>query len=236
MKLLKWLACLSIFIFCSASNFAAEAIRHWEPYDESADLAALSNHENERMHFRLLNSKVLDKNDLWSPFANDLANFTAQHYIDLKALILDRSITEIQQAVTEGALTYEQLVTFYIYRIREIESDNSRFLNGLISLNPNAIERARSLDQIRQSGNSIANDSMFGIPVLLKDNIGAEGMATTAGAIALQNNHTANAFITERLLEKGAIVLGKANLSEWAYFFCNDCPSGYSAQIGRAHV
>lgn len=221
------------FIFCAVTSFAAEQSRQWERYDETADLAALSEHENERMHFRLLNSKVLDKNELWAPFLTELASFTAQDYVNLKPLILDRSISEIQQAVTDGSLSYEQLVTFYIYRIREIESDNSRFINGLIALNPDAIERARRLDQMRQSGNPIANDSMFGIPVLLKDNIGVEGMATTAGAIALQNNRTANAFITERLLEKGAIVLGKANLSEWAYFFCNDCPSGYSAMGGQ---
>ncbi|MDD9889611.1 MAG: amidase family protein, partial [Gammaproteobacteria bacterium] len=58
-------------------------------------------------------------------------------------------------------------------------------------------------------------------------------MATTAGAIALQNNHADNAFIADRLLERGAVILGKANLSEWAYFFCDDCPSGYSAMGGQ---
>ena len=58
-------------------------------------------------------------------------------------------------------------------------------------------------------------------------------MSTTAGTVVLQNNKAKDAFIVERLKEKGAIILGKANLSEWAYFFCGDCPSGYSAIGGQ---
>ena len=58
-------------------------------------------------------------------------------------------------------------------------------------------------------------------------------MATTAGAVALQNNLAEDAFVTARLRQNGAIILGKANLSEWAYFFCDNCPSGYSAMGGQ---
>ena len=205
----------------------------WAAYDETEDLAQLALHENNSMHFKLLNSKVLDKNSLWSPFQDSLANFSERDYVALKPLILDRSISEIQNSVNAGDLSYEQLVTFYIFRIREIESDNQRAINGVIALNPDAINRARQLDEIHQAGDGTPSDSIFGIPVLLKDNIGVEGMATTAGAVALQENYTDNAFIAERLLEKGAIIIGKANLSEWAYFFCNDCPSGYSAMGGQ---
>ncbi|MDD9895876.1 MAG: amidase family protein [Gammaproteobacteria bacterium] len=222
-----------VTVFLATFVFASYSAAQWESYDESEDLALLAQHENERMHFRLLNSKVLDKNSLWEPFASELANFSELDYLNLKPLILDRSISEIQQSVNDGSLTYEQLATFYIYRIREIESDNMRYINGVIALNPDAINRARRLDEIRQPGTTIPNDSIFGIPVLLKDNINAEGMATTAGAIALQNNHADNAFIADRLLERGAVILGKANLSEWAYFFCDDCPSGYSAMGGQ---
>ena len=229
----KNLVVVLITTFVTSLVDAAENPRTWERYDESEDLALLAEHENERMHFQLLNSKVLDKNFLWAPFAEDLANFSEADYLSMKSMILDRSIRELQQSVSSGALTYEQLVTFYIYRIREIESDNSRYLNGVISLNPDAIIRARRLDEVRQLGTSILADSIFGIPVLLKDNINAAGMATTAGAVALQNNFTDNAFIAERLREKGAVIIGKANLSEWAYFFCNDCPSGYSAMGGQ---
>ena len=213
--------------------FSAETELNVTFYDEVEDLAFLAQHENESMHFKLLNSKVLNKTALWAPFQEALTNFTEQDYFDLKQFIIDRSINEIQQAVNSGSLSYEELVTFYIYRIQRIESDNNRFINSIISLNPDAINRARQLDEIRQSGSEVPLDSLFGIPILLKDNIGFAGLPTTAGALALENNFTANAFVAERLLEKGAIVLGKANLSEWAYFFCTNCPSGYSAMGGQ---
>jgi amidase len=185
------------------------------------------------MHFKLLNSKVLDKNSLWAPFLEDLGAFSTSRYESLKPLILEKNITSIQRAVVNGELTYTELTTFYIYRIREIETDDSHFINALIALNPDAIDRARSLDRQRKQGRAVAEDSMFGIPVLLKDNIGFDGLPTTAGALALAENRTANAFITGRLIENGAIILGKANLSEWAYFFCMSCPSGYSAVGGQ---
>jgi len=205
----------------------------WERYDESADLAALAAHQNESMHYQLLLSKVLDKNTLWEPFVQELEAFSHEYYESLKPLILDKPISEIQRVVAEGSLSYETLATFYIYRIREIETDNTRYINAVITLNPSLLTRARMLDEQRRQGKEIAPDSIFGIPVLLKDNVGASGMATTAGAVALQHNFTSNAFITDRLIKNGAIILGKANLSEWAYFFCEDCPSGYSAMGGQ---
>ena len=205
----------------------------WERYDESADLAALAAHQNESMHYQLLLSKVLDKNTLWEPFVQELEAFSHEYYESLKPLILDKPISEIQRVVAEDSLSYETLATFYIYRIREIETDNTRYINAVITLNPNVLTRARMLDEQRRQGREIAPDSIFGIPVLLKDNVGASGMATTAGAVALQHNFTSNAFITDRLIKNGAIILGKANLSEWAYFFCEDCPSGYSAMGGQ---
>ena len=217
----------------SFQAIAADNSIMWMPYDESTDLATLAAHENDSMHYSLLNSKVLDKNSLWEPYSRELDRFGAENYEALKPLILDRPISSIQNAVAAGLLTYEALTTFYMYRIREIESDDSRFINAVIALNPVAINRARMLDELRRQGRGVPADSIFGIPVLLKDNIGAAGMATSAGAIALQNNYTTNAFVTERLLENGAVILGKANLSEWAFFFCNDCPSGYSAMGGQ---
>jgi amidase len=75
---------------------------------------------------------------------------------------------------------------------------------------------------------------MYGRPILLKDNLNTKEMATTAGAVALQHNFTKkDAFIVEKLKENGALILGKVNLSEWAYFFCSGCPLGYSAIGGQ---
>ena len=59
---------------------------------------------------------------------------------------------------------------------------------------------------------------MYGIPILLKDNINLAGIPTTAGAHALKDNSTTDAFIVDRLQEKGAVILGKTNLSEWANY------------------
>lgn len=211
----------------------AQTTPAWQPYDETVDLATLAQHPNDSMHFKLLNSRVLDKNTLWAPFADALNGFTNQRYEALKPLVLNKSVREIQQAVAGGEFNYEELTTFYIYRIRQIETDNTRYLNAVISLNPDAIARARLLDQLRAQGTAVAMESLFGIPVLLKDNIGFSGLPTTAGSIALSDNKTPDAFIAWQLLARGAVILGKANLSEWAYFFCNDCPSGYSAMGGQ---
>ena len=72
------------------------------------------------------------------------------------------------------------------------------------------------------------------MPILLKDNINTLNMPTTAGAVALRDNKTKNdAFIVEKLKQNGALILGKVNLSEWAYFFCIGCPLGYSAIGGQ---
>ena len=74
---------------------------------------------------------------------------------------------------------------------------------------------------------------IFGIPVLLKDNINTANIPTTAGSYALQENQTEDAFIVKRLKENGALILGKANLSEWANFFCEGCPNGFSTVGGQ---
>ncbi len=222
------------FLLFSVFAIAAEEDSSaWQRVDESEELQQLAEHENQSMHFKLLNSKVLDKNSLWAPFLDELAAFSEDRYLSLKPLILEQDVASIQASVASGAMSYAELSTFYIYRIREIETDNARYINAVISLNPDAINRARRLDQLRERGRKVAADSMFGIPVLLKDNIGFEGLPTTAGSLALAENHAANAFITDRLLNNGAIILGKANLSEWAYFFCTGCPSGYSAMGGQ---
>ncbi len=203
----------------------------WQSYDESEDVAATQKLEQTRMHLKLVNSKVSDKNDIWKVLEPELDYFTPEKYNSLKGLILEKDIPTIQQSIKEGKLTYEELTLFFVYRIRKYESDNKLSLNAIISLNPEVVEQARALDKIDKS--TINVYSVFGMPILIKDNINTKTMATTAGAIALQNNHTENAFIVQRLLTKKALILGKANLSEWAYFLCSGCPVGYSAVGGQ---
>ena len=231
-RITSLLQLITILSLTLSHHFAAEL-----PFNTSESevrmLALLGQHPDESMHYKLLNSRLRERSLLWKPFQEVLDDLSEADYMRLRGLIVEKSIIDLQDAVNSGKLSYEELVTFYIYRIRRMESDGDRFINGVISLNPSAIERARQLDEIREANGTLAENSIFGIPILLKDNIGFAKLPTTAGAVALSENYTSNAFITNRLIEKGAIVLGKANLSEWAYFFCRECPSGYSAVGGQ---
>ncbi len=181
--------------------------------------------------YKVLDSENIDKDAQWAPFREDMNTFTEDRYHMLSPLIMDRTIPEIQLSIRNGDFTYEELVKFYLQRIRKYDRNNNLSLNSVISINPNIIEEAREKDRDYQTGEK--KHQIFGIPVLLKDNINTANMPTTAGAVALQNNQTEDAFIVSKLKENGALILGKANLSEWAYFFCGDCPSGYSAIGGQ---
>lgn len=181
--------------------------------------------------FKVLDSKYINNDIFWAPINDDLAEFSESDYEALKPFILDQDIPTLQKEINTGKLSYETLTKFYLYRIRKFDRENDLSLNSVISINPNAIADARQKD--RELLNRKMKHPIFGMPILLKDNINASGMPTTAGAAALINNMTDDAFIVKQLKRHGAIILGKANLSEWAYFFCGDCPSGYSAIGGQ---
>ena len=202
-------------------------------YDETTELAAQQTHENNRMKFKLIQSKYLDMNEVFKPFNDDLASFSEENYQELKQLILEKDIPSLQKSIKSGTLTYEKLTLFYLYRIRKFESDSAKSLNAIISLNADVIKEARERDKNRKSG-FLSEMSIYGMPILLKDNINTKDMSTTAGAMALaENKNTEDAFIVQKLRENGALILGKVNLSEWAYFFCSGCPLGYSAIGGQ---
>jgi amidase len=203
----------------------------FKKYNEIALLKEQQNHPTKRMQFKLIQSKYLDMNEVFEPLNEEIANFSEQEYQTLKPLILEQNIPSLQRSVKEGTLTYEKLTLFYLYRIRKFESDSTLSLNSIIALNPDVLKQAREKDQQK---NNVSEVSMFGMPVLLKDNINTKEMPTTAGAVALQRNFTkSDAFIVKKLKENGALILGKVNLSEWAYFFCSGCPVGYSAIGGQ---
>lgn len=204
-----------------------------EPSTDSISIGVTTFKEAEVKDFRefkVLDSKYINTSDLWSPFESQLRNFSENDYETLKPLILEQDIPTLQKHITDGKLNYEKLTKFYLYRIRKFDRENDLSLNSVISINPNVIEQAKQADKTRFID---APHPIFGMPILLKDNINASGMPTTAGAVALKDNITEDAFIVQQLKKQGAIILGKANLSEWAYFFCGDCPSGYSAIGGQ---
>jgi amidase len=203
----------------------------FKKYDETIALKKQQNHKSNRMQFKLFQSKYLDMNTVFKPFENDLAYFSEENYRALKPFILEQDIPTIQKNIKAGSLSYEKLTLFYLYRIRKFESDSTKSLNSIISLNPNVLNEARARDKNKKEN---VEYSLYGMPVFLKDNINTKDMPTTAGAIALaENKNTADAFIVEKLRKEGALILGKVNLSEWAYFFCSGCPLGYSAVGGQ---
>lgn len=201
------------------------------PYDETSEIAEQQNHDLKRMQLKLIQSKYLDMNEVFKPFEEDLAYFSEEDYFNLKPFIIEKDIPFIQDAVSRGILTYEKITLFYLYRIRKFESEHNLALNAIISLNPTALEEARKMDKNRPENTTY---TLYGLPILLKDNINTRGMPTTAGAFALKENKiTEGAFIVQKLKENNALILGKANLSEWAYYFCSGCPVGYSAIGGQ---
>ena len=208
---------------CSTSKNSSKTMSEQEMLEKNLS------HEKTRMQFKLISSSFNDKKDVWASAQKQLGNFDEAKYNELKPFIYERSINEIQQFISDRKLNYELLTKWYLYRIIKFESNPKTSLHAIIAINPDAVVRARQCDYENNSNTS----KIYGMPILLKDNIGTNGMATTAGAIVLSNNFTRDAKIVENLRANGAIILGKANLSEWAYFFCQGCPVGYSAVGGQ---
>jgi amidase len=223
---------LVLVLFFVACQQKAQTVV-FKKYNETVALEKQQQHENRRMQFQLFQSKHIDLNDVFKPFEKELSTFSEANYEALKPLILEQDIPSLQKSVVAGKLTYERLTLFYLYRIRKFESDSTLSLNSIISLNPKVLQQAREKDRNNAPG-LLFDISVYGMPILLKDNINTKDMATTAGAFAMQYNDTnKDAFIVEKLKENGALILGKVNLSEWAYFFCSGCPLGYSAMGGQ---
>ena len=222
------------FLFFALSILALScsqpAKQYWKPYNESVELLENESHENSRMRYKLIQSKFLDKNTIWSPFEKALNRFGVEKYKALKPLIIEQNIPTIQHHIVAGNLTYEELVTFYLYRIRLLESNPETTLHAILALNPTIIEEAKQKDVEKKSN----AHPIYGMPILLKDNINTADMPTTAGAAILENHYPdEDAFVVQQLKAKGALILGKVNLSEWAYYFCDGCPLGYSAIGGQ---
>lgn len=131
-----------------------------------------------------------------------------------------------------GTLTARELTAAYLARIAAVDRAGPK-LNAVIELNPDALAIADQLDAERKAGK--VRGPLHGIPILLKDNIAtADRMETTAGSLALVGaKPPRDAHVATKLREAGAVILGKANLSEWAYFRGNRGSSGWSGRGGQ---
>ena len=223
-KNLSFLTLILLFISCNYN-----LVNKWENYDESEEIKTNATIENKRLQFKRIQSISNDKNQLIDGFEREIFNFIENEYDLIKELVYEKSIPEIQQSVIDGKLTYYKLSLFYLTRIYLIEFDKESYLNSIISINKNILREAKIKDKIKNSNIY----SLYGIPILLKDNIGFKGLPTTAGAHSLKNNFTDDASIVKQLKDSGALILGKTNLSEWANYFCFGCPNGYSAMGGQ---
>jgi amidase len=140
------------------------------------------------------------------------------------------SVSDLQRAMTAGTLTSARVTAFYLERINRLNPA----LHAVITVNPEAGAEARASDAVRARNG--ARGPLEGVPVLVKDNIEVAGTPTTAGSPALlgePGHHDRDAFIVSRLRQAGAVIVGKANLSEWANFRSTHGTSGWSTLGGQ---
>jgi amidase len=166
--------------------------------------------------------------------------------------IVEATIPGIQRALDSGQITVEELVQMYLDRIEAYDRSGPR-LNSYIHVNARALEVARQLecalgdedndghhrgnegddgdDRGRPGDNEGA--ALCGVPIVLKDNVDTFDMPTTAGSVALAGSIPPNdAFIARKLRKAGAVILGKASLTEFANFLTTGMPAGYSSLAG----
>src|SRR5215813_761319 len=150
--------------------------------------------------------------------------------------LVEATIGDIQHAFRSDLLTPELLVHMYLARIGAYDGAGPH-LNSYMHINEHAVDTARAL-QKDDDGEDEDDDGgpkaqpLFGIPVIVKDNIDTADMPTTAGSVALGSSHPQHdAFIAQKLRKAGAIIIGKATLTEFANFLTNGMPSGYSSQL-----
>jgi len=164
------------------------------------------------------------------PFIQTLSEFSAQRLATLDRLLAGLDIPSIQRLMDTNDLSSEELVIYYLDRVRRYDIDK---LNAVMELNPEALQIARDLDAERADRGP--RSAMHGIPVLLKDNIATgDQLHTAAGAYVLRDwQPLRDAFLVRQLRASGAVVLGKANLSEWANWMDPSMPNGFSTLGGQ---
>lgn len=146
--------------------------------------------------------------------------------------IPEATIVDIQQAFSQHKLTSKQLVTFYLNQIQSLNP----LLRGVLEVNPDALTQAEKADVERSTGKELG--ALHGIPVLLKDSINTnDKLNTTCGSYALLGSKVGgDAGVVARLRSAGAVILGKATLSEWYGVRSLSAPDGWCAIGGQGLV
>ena len=148
----------------------------------------------------------------FTPFEEALSTFSAERAAEIDVMVFNATVVDVQAAMTAGELTSEELTLYFLDRIHRYDET----LRSYLELNPNALEEARAADALRAAGTVLG--PLHGIPVNLKDNIEtAAPMHTTGGAeILLDHVPAQDAPLVRQLRAAGAVILGKASLSELA--------------------
>ena len=149
-----------------------------------------------------------------------------------KFSVLEATFTELQNAMTSGQISSKQLTQIYLERIEEYDRNGPK-LRSVIETNPDALNMANALDLERDAQG--ARGPLHGIPILLKDNIDThDRMHTSAGSLAMATSIAArDSTVAARLRAAGAVLLGKANMTEWANFMTVGMSNGYSSRGGQ---
>ena len=137
---------------------------------------------------------------------------------------------ELRKLLAEGVITAEGLTRYYLRRIEAY--DQPCGLNSVAFFDPTSIRQAKQLDKRRDKRNL----PLFGLPILIKDNIDVAGLPTTAGSCVLTDNIAVkDAPIVANLRKNGAVILGKTNMTEFANYTSDDMPNGFSSRGGQVH-
>lgn len=184
---------------------------------------------DQNTRYQLANTRNRREPLSFKRFAAAIAALTDEQITLADALLEHGTLLDVQAAFRDGLLASESLVACCVRRIQQYDSR----LNSVVELNPDVLVLARAADKERPQLSVIS--PLHGIPILLKDNVDTgDLMQTTAGASALLGTYaTSDAFLVSRLCKAGAIILGKNNMSEWAFWMSSDGASGYSFRGGQ---
>jgi amidase len=139
------------------------------------------------------------------------------------------TIPQLEQLMNSHRINAVDLTNFYLRRINQLNP----VLHAVITISPTALADARAADAARRNGD---HRPLLGIPIIVKDNIDTTGMPTTAGSWALAGSTPDDAFIASKLKAAGAIIIAKANLSEWANFRSAPSSSGWTGIGGQTNM
>ncbi|EAH2889228.1 amidase [Listeria monocytogenes] len=186
------------------------------------------NNENKTVTPPSKNIPFYDKERVMAPINAQLATLDLEILEEKEPLVVGADITKLQNLIATKQLSYKELAGIYLNRIKKYDQ-NGITLNAISEINPSLVAEAEQLDQLAETNKS----ALYGMPVVLKDNIGTITLPTSAGTVSLKDwVMEKDAAIVDKLKTNGALILGKTNMSEWAAAMDDGLPNGYSGKKG----